>query len=67
MQKLTYSFFGVMVLVLSALPACCGSTCGSKKNKQPKAKDDIVTINNKIDTLSIELVEEQKEEANSKF
>lgn len=53
-----------IAIVLVALPACCG---WKKKCTKVTSKDEsVVTIENAVDCISIELVDE-KETLNSKF
>lgn len=62
-MKNTITIF-LTALVLVALPACYGS----KKKDQATTKRDEITLNNAVDTISIEHVEQVTEtEANSKF
>lgn len=61
MKNTMYILLTAVVLV--AVPACCGS----KKKNQTKKEE--ITLNNAIDTVSIESVQEVDESAsvNSKF
>lgn len=50
-NNITYMLLSALILV--ALPACCGS----KKNKTAKANE--VTLNNNVDTISIQEINEK--------
>ncbi len=71
MKNTMNTLFSIIILV--ALPACCGS---KKKNTKVQKEDTMVTIYNNVDTISIEKVnenepvdqnQEEQETAFSKF